>query len=220
MCATFHFISLRYLIFSAIRATLHQQPAMSYCHTCRRNIAFREVYRHAFTDEHWENEEQKKCTESETWCSLCECKVPRSGLGDHVSGKPHQQNLLFSYPTQGSTDSGRSFSDELSEEEEVVVLPVSRILYSQNSIRSCFQDDHETSLEEGIHNIRSGRKYPLEVVRVNGEYVALNNRTLYCYKRGGRRKVEAFLISGRRARGRKAFGRDIKVRGPDQDSDE
>ena len=193
---------------------------MSYCHTCRRDIAFREVYRHAFTDEHWENEDRNESTPNLTWCPLCSCRVPRSGFGDHVSGARHQQNLPFNYPTQGSTDSGRSFSDELSEEEEVVILPVSQILYSQNSIRSHFQDDNETSLEEGIQNICSGRKYPLEVVRVNGEYVALNNRTLYCYKRGGRRKVEAFLISGRRARGRKAFGWDIKVRGPDQDSDE
>ena len=195
---------------------------MSYCPTCDCDVAHGNFNQHVAGRQHRQNEDQYESTLNLTWCSLCECKVPRSGLGDHVSGKPHQQNLLFSYPTQGSTDSGRSFSDELSEEEEVVVLPVSRILYSQNSIRSCFQDDHETSLEEGIHNIRSGRKYPLEVVHVNGEYVALNNRTLYCYmyKMGGRRNVDAVLISGRRARGRKAFGRDIKVRGPDQDSDE
>ena len=92
-----------------------------------------------------------------------------------------------------------------------ILADVSSIRFSQPSIYHKLANG--TRLKDGIENIKRGEKYVIEVDCVNGELVALNNRTLYCYKKAGvKYATVVFTMGALREKGRKVFGFDINVR--------
>lgn len=184
---------------------------MSYCPTCDCNVAHSNLSDHVAGRRHRQNEQYQdhRSTDNLTWCSLCACQVPRSGFGDHVSGARHQQNLRNSDDDE-TTSSSISDGGYYSDGERLQTNP-SRIRYSQDSISPCFGDG--TSLREGIDNLNNGEEYEIEVDYVNGELVALNNRTLYCYNMSDVKSVTVVVNRGEvERRGREVCGYDIEVR--------
>ena len=91
-------------------------------------------------------------------------------------------------------------------------LPVSAICFSQDSIACRFRDRCRTSLQEGIRNLQRGHDYVVKVVRVRGQYVAINNRTLYCYQQAGRKSVSVEVQAGGLPPDRHVYGHSIRVR--------
>lgn len=146
--------------------------------------------------------EDPRATYNRTWCDDCDCPVPRSEMDKHVIGNQHRQS------TQDHFSSGSSFSS--CGIERVVSAEV--IHFSQATVAREFRDG--TSLKEGIRNLRNGCDYPLEVDIVNGQYVAINNRTLYCYKMVKRQNVRVEIVVGRLDElNRRMCGRFVTVRG-------
>ena len=81
---------------------------------------------------------------------------------------------------------------------------VSSIKFSQSSIHHKFEDG--TRLKDGIENLKRGEKYVIEVDYVNGKLVAINNRTLYCYKKAKVKYATVVATLGAlREKGRKVF---------------
>lgn len=169
---------------------------------------------HANWEEHvraWPHRFKVNNTKS-TWCDVCGCPVPRCGLREHEEGEIHRDEGIRTdraYPATFNSSRGGFFNDATS-----LTLDPSDIFYSQGSIGNSFQDG--TTLADGIDNLlRSNGEYLIEVDRLpSGIYVALNNRTLYCYKEAGFGQVTVTVNRGElQRRGRKAYGRNIKVRG-------
>ena len=157
----------------------------SHCHTCECPVPEANLNQHACGEKHRQLEIHS--TKKLTWCPLCSCDVSRSAFIDHVLGEEHEENVNRSLWTR-----------------------VSRIQYSQDSIAPHFTDG--TTLDDGIDNVADGMKYPLEVGYVNGQLVALNNRTLYCYK-VARIRFVTVLFARDGLKQRRAWGYNIKVRG-------
>lgn len=186
----------------------------SYCHTCDCSVPDANLNQHAFGKKHRDNENKYHSTNNLTWCPLCDCKVPRSGFEGHVLGRHHQTNCdCGDEATQGYTPSDDD-SDGMYYDGQRLDVDPSDIRYSQHNIGPCFRDEDGTTLEAGIENLENGDDYEIEVDCVDGHLVALNNRTLYCYKQAhcSRHVTVVVNLGELRRRGREVCGYSITVR--------
>ena len=180
---------------------------MNHCHTCGCNVPRGNWSEHVWGKKHISCKDYRS-THSSTFCEVCQCLVPRNGMDAHVEGSRHTakccperpdryNNAYVHTPCYVQNDNGRSnftnggdsTNDDTDDDDSshngsncdiVECVGVSEIRFSQTSISSAFKDG--TSLDEGIQNVFDGEDYPLVVDYVDGEFVAINNRTLYCYK--------------------------------------
>lgn len=206
---------------------------MNHCHTCGCNVPRGNWSEHVWGKKHISCEDYRS-THSSTFCEVCDCLVPRNGMDAHVEGSKHTAKCCpehnYDYtPCHAQNDNGRpnytnmgDSTNDASDDDDsshngsncdiAECVDVSEIRFSQTSISSAFKDG--TSLDEGIQNLFDGAHYPLVVDRVDGVFVAINNRTLYCYKEACN-FVDVVVKLGelKNHPGKSVCGFTIKVRG-------
>ena len=145
------------------------------------------------------------------FCDVCHCNVPCANWDEHVAiGTKHFNKLRMAnqntYYNSGYDDECTYIDDdeeEYSEDDELLdeVSPWD-IKHGQDSVANTFEDG-TTTIEEGVNNILyHGARHPVRVYRnlQLGVLIAINNRTLHCYRMAGVDTVPVIYVNQVRRR--------------------
>lgn len=174
---------------------------MEYCDVCDCDVPYAGWIEHVYGRRHLSNDDSMIM-----YCDLCDCGVPATNWLDHIYGRRHEANEYDDDCGDEEESDDDDNCDDCGESDEVShhvrLHDGGSIMYKQNSIAPYFSGGWP-SLSAGIANVRHlsdetnvdafTHVVDVEITR-DGQYVAMNSRTLYCYMEAGCSQVPVRVV--------------------------